>query len=150
MASAAVVPFPGAPETEEEPMSPSRREFLAAAGAAGVLATFPPAAHAGFRASLLYPPMNPRELAAFDTPVHRGATALRYAGIQLRANAVDEFPDPHALRDLLAQHKLVFVAISSGVVSLDPAAGLSQLETHVQHARYLHEAGGLYLQLIGD
>jgi inosose dehydratase len=154
-------------------MSSSRREFLAGLAAAGVLASVPRAAHASWRASLLYPPLDPLALAAFDTPLHRGETAIRagcaaitwngkdtqaieeiaalgYAGIQLRANAVEEFPDPHALRDLLAQHKLTFVAISSGVTSLDPAVRQSQLETHVQHAKYLHEAGGLYLQLIGD
>ncbi len=154
-------------------MSPSRREFLAGLGAAGVLAGLPRPVHAGFAANRLYPPMSPLALAAFDAPVHRGAPAIRagcaaitwngkdtqaieeiaalgYAGIQLRANAVEEFPDPHALRDLLAQHKLVFVALSSGGASLDPAVRQSQLETHVQHAHYLHEAGGLYLQLIGD
>jgi inosose dehydratase len=113
------------------------------------------------------------DLSVFDTPVPRGEPAIRagcaaitwngkdtqaiediaaagYAGIQLRANALQEFPDPHALRDLLAQHKLTFVALSSGNAMLDMAKRQSQLETHVKHAQYLHEAGGLYLQLIGD
>lgn len=151
-------------------MHPSRRDFLAGLGAAGLVVAVPRAAHAGFRSNLLYPPIN---LAAFDAPVPRGETAIRpgcaaitwngkdtqaieeiaalgYAGIQLRANAVDEFPDPHALRDLLAQHKLTFVAISSGNAYLDPSLRQSQLESHVAHAKYLREAGGLYLQLIGD
>jgi inosose dehydratase len=151
-------------------MSLSRREVLAGMAAAGAMASLPCAAHAVLAPDLLYPPM---DLSVFDTPVHRGETTIRagcaaitwngkdtqaiediaaagYTGIQLRANAVDEFPDPHALRDLLAQHKLTFVAISSGNAMLDPALRQKQLDTHVKHAQYLHEAGGLYLQLIGD
>jgi len=150
-------------------MSLSRRQFLSQLSAAGVLAAAPKVVRAA-EPALLYPPI---DLAPFAAPVSRGEPDLRigcasitwngkdndaieqisslgYAGIQLRANAVQEFPDPHALRDLLAQHKLVFVAISSGNVLLDPAIRQSQLEAHVAHAKYLHEAGGLYLQLIGD
>jgi inosose dehydratase len=151
-------------------MALSRREFLVSLGAAGALASIPRAAHAALEEDLLYPPA---DLSAFAAPVDRGEaairvgcaaitwngkdtqaiediSALRYAGIQLRANAVDEFPDPHAIRDLLAEHKLAFVALSSGNVDLDPAVRQKQLETHIAHAKYLHEAGGLYLQLIGD
>ncbi len=149
-------------------MSSSRREFLAGLAAAGVLASVPRSAQAGLAVNRLYPPMN---LAMFDTPLHHGDTAIRvgcaamtwggkdtqaiediaslgYAGIQLRANAVDEFVDPHALRDQLAQHKLTFVALSGGVSSLDPALRQSQIDLYVKQAQFLHEAGGLYLQLI--
>ena len=149
-------------------MSSSRREFIAGLGAAGALAAMPNPA----RASLvgpLYPPMN---LAAFNTPVPKGDSFVRagcsaitwsdnaeraitdiadagFAGIQLRAPTIDQIPDPHALRDLLAKHKLTFVALSSGQASIDPAFRKWQIETHVKHAQYVHEAGGLYLQL-GD
>jgi len=149
-------------------MSSSRREFLAGLGAAGALAVVPRAAHAGLAAEPLYPPMN---LAAFDVPVHRGDPLIRpgcssitwngndkqaiadiaavgFAGIQLRAPVMEEIPDPHALRDLVAEHKLTFAAISSGTTSLDPAQSKAVIEKHVQNAHYLHEAGGLYLQLI--
>jgi inosose dehydratase len=151
-------------------MSFSRRDFVSTLAATGVLAALPRKAKAAFGQPLLYPST---DLAAFAVPVDRGEVAIRlgcaaitwngkdsqaiediaalgYAGIQLRANAVDEFPDPHALRDQLAAHKLTFVAISSGNVMLDPAVRQTQLETHVAHAKYLHEASGLYLQLIGD
>jgi inosose dehydratase len=151
-------------------MTLSRRRFLSSLGAAGVLASLPRTTLAAGRSGLLYPPV---DLSPFAAPVDRGEpeiragcaaitwngkdtqaiediSALGYAGIQLRANALDEFPDAHALRDLLAAHKLVFVAISSGNVYLDPAVRQMQLETHAAHAKYLHEAGGLYLQLIGD
>ena len=151
-------------------MSSSRREFLAGLGAAGVLAAVPRAAHAGLSANRLYPPM---DLSMFDAPLHRGAPVIRagcsaitwsdnaekaiediaaagFAGIQLRAPTIDQFPDPHVLRDLLARHKLTFVALSSGVGSIDPAVRKSQLETHDKHALYVHEAGGLYIQLIAS
>jgi inosose dehydratase len=148
-------------------MPSSRREFLAALAGTGALAALPRTVRASV-AGPLYPPMN---LSVFDTPLHRGATEIRlgcaamtwgdnaanaindiaadgFAGIQLRAPTLDQYPDPHALRDLLAQHKLTFVALSSGTTSLDPAMRKQQLETHAQHAHYVHEAGGFYLQLI--
>lgn len=149
-------------------MSSSRRAFLAGLAGAGALAAMPRAAHAGLAADPLYPPI---DLSAFDVPLHRGETSIRlgcsaitwsdnaaqaiadiagdgFAGIQLRSPTLDQYPDAHALGDLLTQRKLTFVALSSGSTSLDPALRQSQLETHVKHAHYLHEAGGLYLQLI--
>ncbi len=150
-------------------MSSSRRDFLAGLAGAGALAAMPRSARAGL-AGPLYPPMN---LSAFDTPVHPGDPYVRvgcsaitwsdnaekaideisadgFAGIQLRAPTLEQYPDPHVLRDLLAKHKLTFVALSSGSASLDPAIRKSQLETHVRHAQYLHEAGGHYLQLVAS
>ncbi|MGA7341817.1 MAG: sugar phosphate isomerase/epimerase [Terracidiphilus sp.] len=150
-------------------MSTSRRAFLAGLASAGALAVAPRAAFAAPAADPLYPPI---DLSAFDVPLHRGETEIRlgcsaitwsdnaaqaiadiaadgFAGIQLRSPTLDQYPDPHALRDLLAGQKLTFVALSSGSTSLDPAARQSQLETHVSHAHYLHEAGGHFLQLIG-
>jgi inosose dehydratase len=117
----------------------------------------------------LYPPM---DLSLFDTPVHRGAWELRvgyaaitwdgrdaeaieqisavgYPGIQLRANVLKEHPDPKTLEAALAQHKLTFVALSSGGTELDPAKEKEMLDEHTQHAKYLHAAGGKYLQVIG-
>ena len=74
---------------------------------------------------------------------------LGFAGIQLRANAVRQYgARPAALRDLLADHRLTFVALSSGDVSIDPATEAQVIEQHASNARFLHDAGGLYLQLI--
>lgn len=148
-------------------MSVSRREFLlglAASGAAGALPFVPEA-----KASVLYPPM---DLSAFGIPLYHGASEIRigyasitwgghdaqaiqdisslgYPGIQLRANILDEYPDPHQLRDLLERRHLKFVALSSGNAPLDKAVRQSTIDTHLKHAHYLHEAGGSYLQLIG-
>jgi inosose dehydratase len=112
------------------------------------------------------------DLSIFDTPVHRGAWQLRvgcasitwdgrddeaiqqisavgYPGIQLRANVLKAHPDPKPLEAALAEHKLIFVALSSGGTQLDPAKEKEMLEEHTQHAKYLQAAGGKYLQVIG-
>jgi len=150
-------------------MSSSRREFLAGLASAGALAAMPHPARASLAAPL-YPPMN---LSAFDVPLHRGDPFVRagcsaitwsdnaaqaiddiaadgFSGIQLRSPTLDQYPDPHVLRDLLARHKLTFVALSSGAASLDPALRQSQLDLHTKHAQYAHEAGGNYLQLVAS
>jgi inosose dehydratase len=72
--------------------------------------------------------------------------ALGFPGIQFRANAVTDFKAAE-LKDLLAQHKLTFVALSSGDVSLD-APESEQIATHVSHAQFVKDAGGLYLQVL--
>ena len=77
--------------------------------------------------------------------------AVGFPGIQLRAGILSRFGDrPAALRDLLARHKLTFVALSSGNVSIDPALETRMIDEHVAHARFLRDAGGLYLQLIDE
>jgi inosose dehydratase len=76
-------------------------------------------------------------------------SALGFTGIQLRANVVPQFRErPGELRELLTRHGLTFVALSSGNVSIDPSAEAQVIEQHVGHARFLRDAGGLYLQLI--
>ncbi|MGO8718765.1 MAG: sugar phosphate isomerase/epimerase family protein [Acidobacteriaceae bacterium] len=151
-------------------MSYSRRHFLAGLGAAAATASVPvAAAHALSGPALLYPPS---DLSYFDTPLHHGPmkiqigyaaitwdekdnqaiediAAVGYPGIQLRPNVLGEYPDPHALLGTLAKHNLTFVALSSGDAPLDPALERKMLATHTAHARYLHEAGGKYLQVIG-
>jgi inosose dehydratase len=69
-----------------------------------------------------------------------------FSGIQLRANAVSEF-QPAELRELLAQHKLTFVALSSGEVSLEKPAE-DEIARHLANAQYVKECGGLYLQVL--
>ena len=74
---------------------------------------------------------------------------LGYRGIQLRAPAVTRWgANPQELRDLLARHNLTFVALSSGLVRLDPAAEADDLALHLRNARFLKDAGGLYLQVV--
>src|SRR5436853_5535061 len=147
------------------PLRPSRRQFLGGLAAAGVAAALPrPLLEA---AEPLYPPL---DLSYFDQPItaKRGIkvgyaaitwngndrqaiediAALGYRGIQLRSNVLTEFPGGAAeVRDLLAQHHLTLVALSSGSVRVEANDEAGDLEKHVQNAKYLHEAGGLYLQV---
>jgi inosose dehydratase len=77
--------------------------------------------------------------------------ALGFAGIQLRASAVARWGDrPDELKALLAARKLTMVALSSGVVSLDPAKQESDVALHMKHARFLQQVGGLYLQVTDE
>lgn len=77
--------------------------------------------------------------------------ALGFPGIQLRSNVLAKYgTKPAALRDLLARHRLTFVALSSGNVSIDPAQEATMIQEHVAHARFLRDAGGMYLQLIDE
>jgi inosose dehydratase len=145
-----------------------RREFLggiAAAAAASLLPREPLGAR-----SLLYPPM---DLSYFDRPIspapgaiHFGyaaitwggndrqaiddIAALGFPGIQLRSNCIEEFGgSASAVRDLLQQHKLTFVALSSGGISVDRPES-DEINKHGAHAKFAHDAGCLYLQVTDD
>ncbi len=73
-------------------------------------------------------------------------SAVGFPGIQFRANAITDFK-PAELKDLLAQHKLTFVALSSGDVSLDEPEE-TQIAKHVANAQFVKDSGGLYLQIL--
>lgn len=154
-------------------MQITRRRLLAGAAAFGAAGMCPrilrTAAAAVTSPARLYPPM---DLTLFDAPLDRGPwrlqvgcaaitwdsdigqaiqqiSALGYPGVQLLANVLKAHPDPATLKAALAAHKLTFVALSSGGSSLDPAKEKEMLEAHAAHAKYLHAAGGKYLQIIG-
>lgn len=75
--------------------------------------------------------------------------AVGFRGIQLRTAAVDAFGDrPAELKELLARHHLTMVALSSGLLGIDPAGAAEELARHTRHARFVREVGGLYLQII--
>jgi len=147
----------------------SRRDFLAALGSTamassrvcGLTSVMAPLAP-------LYPAM---DLSYFKTPIkaapariHFGYAAITWAGndrqaiediaavgfrgIQLRANAIEEFGSAGALHELLGKHQLTLVALSSGNLSIDPAVESEEIDKHSRHARFVHDAGGLYLQII--
>jgi inosose dehydratase len=62
---------------------------------------------------------------------------------------VDAFGDrPVELKELLARHRLTFVALSSGNLGIEPVGADEELARHVMHARFLRDCGGLYLQII--
>lgn len=148
----------------------SRRHFLAGVGAATTFAYIGGSPTNAFaRPALLYPPM---DLSYFDRPLDHGpgeiilgvaaaisrgkhkqlieaTSALGYSGMHLDVTVHREYPDPHALKDLLAQHKLALVALSSGSIAFDPRLETETIEAHVRNARYLRAAGGKYLLVAG-
>ena len=78
-------------------------------------------------------------------------SSLGYPGIQLRSNVLPRFGDrPGELRELLSKRRLTFVAFSSGSVRIDSPDAPAMIESHVRNARFLRDAGGLYLQVTGD
>ena len=77
--------------------------------------------------------------------------ALGFPGIQLRASAVARWGNkPAELKELLASRGLTMVALSSGAVTLDPAKTEENLALHLRHARFVHDVGGLYLQVVDE
>ena len=131
---------------------PSRREFVRQLGSSALGAMLP--------ACTSSPRPRPSSLSIGCAAITWGGNdeqaiadigALGFRGIQLRANVVTRYRDrPGELRDLLARRGLTFVALSSGNVPIDPSAEAGVIEQHVGHARFLREAGGLYLQLIDE
>jgi inosose dehydratase len=127
-----------------------RREFLASGLSAAAWAAgwrSPPrfsAAHIRFGYAAITWGGNDRQ--AIDD-----IAALGFRGIQLRQSAVTTWGDrPAELKHLLAERNLTLVALSSGVVSLDPAAEKESLAQHVRHARFVRDVGGRYLQVLDE
>ncbi len=124
----------------------SRRQFvggmaavgIAAVGSKNVLAESGPHIKVGY-ASITW---GKEERQAIDD-----ISAVGYAGIQMRNNAVAEFK-PEELRSLLQQRNLKFVALSSGELNIDPGVESQQLDTHVANAKFVKAVDGLYLQIL--
>jgi inosose dehydratase len=123
----------------------SRRTFLASLGAIGAVKALPSFGFAGrlpgVRFGYTAMTWGNDERQAIDD-----IAAVGFPGIQFRANAVTEFK-PSELKELLAQHKLTFVALSSGDVSLDEPAA-DQIAKHTANAQFVKDSGGLYLQVL--
>src|SRR6266545_3882956 len=118
-----------------------RREFLAI-GLAAAAWPFVPRARLRFGYAAITWGGNDRQ--AIDD-----IAALGFRGIQLRQSAVTTWGDrPAELKQLLAEHHLTLVALSSGDVSLDPAAEQATLAQHARNARFVRDVGGRYLQVI--
>ena len=77
--------------------------------------------------------------------------SVGYAGIQLRASAVDTWGrQPDALRALLRTRGLTFAVLSSGNLKYDAASRQEQLDLHTTHAAFVRDAGGLQIQVIDE
>lgn len=86
------------------------------------------------------------DLAAIDDIADGG-----WRGIQLRGSAVQRWgARPEELRTLLARKRLSFVALSSGVVSADPAREAETIALHVRNAEFARAAGCRFLQVVDE
>jgi inosose dehydratase len=124
----------------------TRRTFLATLAAVASTTAFPALAapkYSGIRFGYTAMTWGENERQAIDD-----IAAVGFPGIQFRANALTDFKPPE-LRDLLAQHKLTFVALSSGEVSLDKPAA-EQIALHAANAQFVKDCGGLYLQVLDE
>jgi len=122
----------------------NRRDFVITAGAALSLSRFRQerAVKIGYAAIT----WGGNDLTAIDD-----ISSLGYTGIQLRSNVLARFGErPAELQALLAKRGLTFVALSSGSIRVDNPDQATMIDTHVRNARFLRDAGGLYLQLTVD
>ena len=125
----------------------SRRTFLAGAGVVAVTAAIPRGAFAfasgapGIRFGYAAITWGKEERQAIED-----ISATGYQGIQLRIDATTEF-QPDELRSILQHHKLTFVALSSGEISIDTPEA-DTIAKHTANAKYVRDAGGLYLQIL--
>ena len=127
----------------------TRRDFIRQLGATAMAAAMPGRALRGTPAPQMKLGYAAITWGGNDQQAIDDIAALGFPGIQLRANVVDEYrARPEALRALLARRGLKFVALSSGDVSSEAADARQMIDVHVDHARFLRDAGGKYLQLI--
>jgi inosose dehydratase len=147
--------------------STSRRNFLIHLGALAATSVLPARTLANVFEPPLYPPV---DLSYFDTPISAAPSAIRvgyaaitwngddmqaikdvsdlgFRGIQLRSNLLKEYGDkPQAIKDILQQHKLQFVALSGGGPRTSDTEA-DAVAAQVKNATFLRDAGGLYLQM---
>ena len=149
------------------PFKITRRNFLAGLGAAAAAGAVTPVPAWALFDPPLYPPI---DLSYFDTPITpapadirlgyasitwsgndrqaiEDISALGFRGIQLRANVIKDFSSAGELKDLLQKHQLTMVALSSGGVRIDPAVEAEEIAKHTANAKFVHDVGGLYLQV---
>jgi len=149
-------------------MSLSRRRFIAGLGTIAAVSALPLLELSGNIEPPIYSPV---ELSGFDRPITPADAEIKFGyaaitwggndlqaitdisevgfrGIQLRSNLVKDYVDrPKALRELLEQHHLRLVALSSGGVGIAAGTEESEIAKHVRNARFVHDVGGDYLQV---
>ncbi len=132
--------------------SQSRREFLKHTGALAAAMAFAPELFAKQATKPLYSiGCSAITWGGNDKQAIQDIASLGIRGIQLRANTYKDYKDKTSeLKDLLKQHKLQLVMFSSGNVNIDPAEEKNQLETHINHAKFVKALGGKAIQLTNN
>ena len=138
----------------------TRREFLTATFAAcGAALSGPRIAFAGLKGPR-YPDVVERPMQFGYAAITWGnnvtqaiddIAAVGFRGIQLRGEAFAQFgARSQELRELLERRRLTFAVLSSGNLSIDPARERDEIAAHTDHARFVRDAGGKYLQVIDE
>jgi inosose dehydratase len=127
----------------------SRRKFLIRSGAFAVAAPVFAQVLAQNKAKKLYSiGCSAITWGGNDAQAIQDIASLGLRGIQLRANSYKDYKDkPDELKALLGRHKLQLGMFSSGNVNLDVPDGQAQLETHLNHAKFVKALGGKAIQL---
>jgi inosose dehydratase len=128
----------------------SRRDFVVSLSSVAAALAVPD----GFAAGLTRAPQRIRfGYAAItwggnDLQAIKEVAEVGFRGIQLRSPILKDFgAKPNELKQLLAQNKLTFVALSGGGPRNDEYVSAEEIATQVKHASFLRDAGGLYLQM---
>jgi inosose dehydratase len=83
-----------------------------------------------------------------DLDAMKDIAALGFKGIQLRANAYDNYKTKVSeLKDIIVANGLALPMFSSGNVEIDPAKEQSTIDIHVAHASFVKALGGTSIQL---
>jgi inosose dehydratase len=129
-------------------MSFSRREFLISAGASlaaaqlDVSAPAPGAADYEFKIGYHALTWGDKTEQAIGE-----ISELGFKGIQIRSGDYRKYATrPSEFKDLMAAKNLHLVSISTGDLTIDPGAEKQEVADRVAMAKWMKEAGGLYLQ----
>jgi inosose dehydratase len=83
-----------------------------------------------------------------DLDAMKDIAALGFKGVQLRANAYDNYKTKVSeLKDIIMANGLALPMFSSGNVEIDPAKEQSTIDIHVAHASFVKALGGTSIQL---
>jgi len=86
-----------------------------------------------------------------DPKAIEDVAAVGFKGIQLRASAFDRWSrTPADLKALLARNSMAFPVLSSGNLNYQPADVAANLDMHLEHAKFVRDAGGRMLQVIDE
>jgi len=130
-------------------MSPSRRQFLLGAGATALGAQFDAdtissvfTADYEFKVGYHTITWGDKTEQAVDE-----ISELGFRGVAIRRSDYEKYANRAAgFRDLMAAKKLTVVSIATGDVTINPSAEKQEIADCVAMAKWMKEAGGLYLE----
>jgi len=128
-------------------VQPSRRSFLKQTGLAATIASFASASRSRRSNPVGYAVIAwPDEQFNDALPI---ISSLHFRGVQYRADVYRTYASkPAELRDRLASLKLKPVALSFPTLSMDPLKFAESTTLFRDYARFQHQLGGVYLQVI--